>query len=67
MIVQCTECMRIRVGGAFRLPWPGEVSGEVTEVFCPRCARERLARVQAGEFAGVGGFVAARAVAQGGL
>lgn len=52
MVVQCKECMRIRVGGAFRLPWPGEVTSEVAEVYCSRCARERLARIQAGEFAG---------------
>jgi hypothetical protein len=52
--------MRIRVGGTFRLPWPGEIGGDVTEVYCPRCARERLARVQAGEYAGMPEFVAAR-------
>lgn len=51
MIVQCKQCMRIRVNGGFRLPWPGEVNGEVAEVFCSRCARDRLARIQAGEFA----------------
>ena len=52
MIVQCKQCMRIRVAGAFRLPWPGEVTSEVAEVYCSRCARDRLARIQAGEFAG---------------
>lgn len=51
MIVQCAECRRIRVNGLFRLPWPGELEGEIVEVFCPRCAKERLARVRAGEFA----------------
>ncbi len=51
MIVQCSECKRIRVDGMFRLPWPGELQGEIAEVFCSRCARDRLARVQAGEFA----------------
>lgn len=52
MVVQCKQCMRIRVKGMFRLPWPGEIGGqEVEEVFCVRCARERLAQVQAGEFA----------------
>ncbi len=51
MIVQCSECLRIRVDGMFRLPWPGELAGEIVEVFCPRCAKDRLARVRAGEFA----------------
>ena len=51
MIVQCTQCRRIRVDGIFRLPWPGEMSGEIAEVYCARCAKEMLARVQAGEFA----------------
>lgn len=51
MIVQCSQCRRIRVDGVFRLPWPGELDGERAEVFCSRCARERLARIQAGEFA----------------
>lgn len=60
MIVQCKECMRIRVRGSFRLPWPGEVGGEVTEVYCPRCARERLARIQAGEYAVAQQFAPAR-------
>lgn len=44
--------MRIRVEGTFRLPWPGEIGGqEVAEIYCARCAKDRLARVQAGEFA----------------
>lgn len=51
MIVQCTQCKRIRVDGVFRLPWPGELSGEISEVFCARCAKEMLARIQSGEFA----------------
>lgn len=51
MIVQCSQCRRIRVDGVFRLPWPGELDGEIAEVFCSRCAKERLARVRAGEFA----------------
>ena len=51
MIVQCSECLRVRVNGNFRLPFPGEIKGEVAEVYCLRCARERLSRVQAGEFA----------------
>ena len=51
MIVQCSQCRRIRVDGIFRLPWPGELDGEIAEVFCSRCAREMLARIQAGEFA----------------
>ena len=51
MIVQCSECQRIRVDGMFRLPWPGELQGEIAEVYCSRCARDRLARIRAGEFA----------------
>ncbi|MCC8189983.1 MAG: hypothetical protein LIP77_04995 [Planctomycetes bacterium] len=51
MIVQCSQCRRIRVDGVFRLPWPGEVSGETAEVFCSRCARDMLARIRSGEFA----------------
>lgn len=51
MIVQCSQCLRIRVDGVFRLPWPGEVNAPVAEVFCPRCAKDLLARIQAGEFA----------------
>ncbi|MCC8115827.1 MAG: hypothetical protein LIP18_01500 [Planctomycetes bacterium] len=51
MIVQCSECLRIRDDGVFRLPWPGEVKGEVAKVFCSRCARDMLRRIQAGEFA----------------
>lgn len=50
MIVQCSQCRRIRVDGVFRLPWPGELGGEIAEVFCSRCAKEMLARIQAGEF-----------------
>ncbi len=62
MTVQCSECRRIRVDGQFRLPWPGELEGEIAEVFCPRCAKERLARVRAGEFAaGFGGAAGRRA------
>lgn len=51
MIVQCTQCRRIRVDGVFRLPWPGEMDGEIAEVYCSKCAREMLARIQSGEFA----------------
>ena len=52
MIVKCVQCRRIRVDGLFRLPWPGErLDGRVAEVYCPRCAREMLARIRAGEFA----------------
>ncbi len=51
MIVQCTQCRRIRVDGMFRLPWPGELDEAISEVYCPRCAKEMLARIQAGEFA----------------
>ena len=51
MIVQCSQCRRIRVDGVFRLPWPGELDGEIAEVYCSRCAREMLARIQSGEFA----------------
>lgn len=50
MIVQCSQCKRIRVDGIFRLPWPGELDGEISEVYCARCAREMLDRIQAGEF-----------------
>lgn len=50
MIVQCSQCRRIRVDGTFRLPWPGELDGDISEVFCSRCAREMLARIQSGEF-----------------
>lgn len=52
MVAQCGQCLRIRVEGMFRLPWPGEIGGEqIEEVYCVRCARERLARVRAGEYA----------------
>ena len=51
MIVQCSQCKRIRVDGLFRLPWPGELNGEIADVFCARCAKEMLQRIQAGEFA----------------
>ena len=51
MIVQCTQCRRIRIDGMFRLPWPGELDGDVVEVYCSRCAKDMLARIQAGEFA----------------
>lgn len=52
MIVQCLSCRRIRADGIFRLPWPGEMEGaKVSEVYCPRCAKEMLARIQNGEFA----------------
>ena len=51
MFVQCCVCKRIRVDGKYRLPWPGELSGEIAETYCPRCAEETLTRIQAGEFA----------------
>jgi len=50
MIVQCVHCRRIRVDGVYRLPWPGELSGRVSEVYCPRCAEEMIMRIRAGEF-----------------
>ena len=50
MVEQCTECRRIRVDGFFRLPWPGELDDDITEIFCPRCAREKLQRIKSGEF-----------------
>lgn len=62
MIVQCSMCKRIRVDGGFRLPWPGELEGGVSEVYCPRCAREMLARIQSGEFAMLGVEETKRAV-----
>ncbi|MDR2392423.1 MAG: hypothetical protein LBE84_12200 [Planctomycetota bacterium] len=52
MIVKCVQCRRIRVDGRFRLPLPGErLEGRTAEVYCPRCAREMLVRIRAGEFA----------------
>ena len=51
MIAQCFICKRIRMDGEFRLPWPGELKGRISEVYCPHCAKEALARIQAGEFA----------------
>lgn len=51
MYVQCCVCKRIRVDGQYRLPFPGEMSGEIAETYCPRCARETLERIRAGEFA----------------
>ena len=51
MFVQCRVCKRIRVDGSYRLPWPGELSGETAETYCPRCAKETLALIQSGEFA----------------
>ena len=63
MIVQCSECRRIRVDGVFRLPWPGELDGEIAEVYCSRCAREMLARIQSGEFAHAAGYAGERRAA----
>ena len=63
MIVQCSQCKRIRVDGVFRLPWPGELNGVICEVFCARCAREMLARIQSGEFASPEGGAEARKAA----
>jgi len=51
MFVQCCVCKRIRVDGKYRLPWPGELSGEIAETYCPRCAEDTLKRIQSGEFA----------------
>lgn len=51
MIVQCCVCKRIRVDGQYRLPFPGEIRAETAETYCPRCARETLERIRAGEFA----------------
>ena len=51
MFVQCCVCKRIRVDGKYRLPWPGELAGEVAETYCPRCAEETLTRIQTGELA----------------
>ena len=51
MFVQCCVCKRIRVDGQYRLPWPGELSTEIAETYCPRCAQETLTRIQTGEFA----------------
>lgn len=51
MFVQCCVCQRIRVDGKYRLPWPGELSGQVAETYCPRCAEETLKRIQSGEIA----------------
>lgn len=56
MIVQCSQCKRIRVDGSFRLPWPGELDGEISEVFCARCARDMLSRIQSGEFAALSAY-----------
>lgn len=50
MIVQCSQCRRIRVDGVYRLPYPEEIEGDVADVFCPRCARIMIARIRAGEF-----------------
>lgn len=62
MIVQCSQCKRIRVDGVFRLPWPGEMDGEISEVYCARCAREMLERIQSGEFVAVAAGEKRRAV-----
>lgn len=51
MIVQCRVCRRIRVNGKYRLPWPGELTREVAETYCPRCAADTLERIQSGELA----------------
>lgn len=48
MVVQCCICKRIRVDGRYRLPWPGELDGEIAETYCPRCAQERLEEIQNG-------------------
>ena len=64
MIVKCVQCRRIRVAGRFRLPLPGErPEGRIAEVYCPRCAREMLARIRAGEFAVEDGVAARRGAA----
>lgn len=51
MIVQCRICKRIRDDGQYRLPWPGELSSNLSETYCPRCAHETLQRIQNGDFA----------------
>ncbi len=51
MFVQCRVCKRIRVDGKYRLPWPGELTEEIAETYCPRCAEETLARIRSGEMA----------------
>lgn len=51
MVIQCRACKRIQEDGQFRLPWPGELGGAITEVYCSRCAQEVLVRIQSGEFA----------------
>ena len=51
MFVQCRVCKRIRVDGKYRLPWPGELGGEIAETYCPRCAQETLEQIRAGAFA----------------
>lgn len=50
MVVQCRMCKRIRVDGDFRLPWMGELSGEIADTYCPHCAEEALQRIQSGEY-----------------
>lgn len=62
MFVQCRVCKRLRVDGKYRLPWPGELEGEVAETYCPRCARETLERIRNGEFARMAERRAARRV-----
>jgi hypothetical protein len=60
MFVQCCVCKRIRTDGKYRLPWPGELSGEIAETYCPRCARETLRLIQTGELAAIADRRAAR-------
>jgi len=63
MLVQCRICKRIRVDGKYRLPWPGELTDEIAETYCPRCAEETLARIRAGEMATANNSLASRRAA----
>lgn len=60
MFVQCRMCKRIRVDGKYRLPWPGELAGELAETYCPRCAKEMLLKIQQGELSQMADRRAAR-------
>jgi hypothetical protein len=50
MLVQCRICKRVRENGNYRLPVPSELSAAVSETYCPRCARETLAKLSPGDF-----------------
>jgi DNA primase large subunit len=49
MVVQCCVCKRVRDRGQYRHAWPGELPLHVSHTYCPRCARETLAKLQRGE------------------